>query len=67
MNKIVYLFLADDFEESEALTTVDVLRRANLDVKMVSVTGNLTVRGAHQIKVLADVLFEDCKFEQVKA
>ena len=64
---MVYVFLADDFEESEALTTVDVLRRANQTVKMVSITGDLVVRGAHHISVLADKLFEDCKFENVKA
>lgn len=67
MEKIVYVFLADDFEESEALTVVDVLRRANQTVKMVSVTGDLMVRGAHRISVVADKLFEDCKFESVKA
>ena len=65
MKKTTYLFLADGFEESEALTTVDVLRRANLNVQTVSVTGDLIVRGAHQIMVIADALFEDCKFEQV--
>ena len=67
MKKTTYLFLADGFEESEALTTVDVLRRANLNVQTVSVTGDLIVRGAHQIMVIADALFEDCKFEQVQA
>lgn len=67
MEKVVYVFLADDFEESEALTTVDVLRRAEQTVKMVSITGDLIVRGAHNISIVADKLFEDCKFENVKA
>lgn len=67
MERVVYIFLADDFEESEALTTVDVLRRAGQTVKMVSVTGDLVVRGAHNISVFADKLFEDCMFTNVKA
>lgn len=67
MNKVIYLFLADGFEESEALTTVDVLRRANLKVRTVSVTDSLTVRGAHGISVISDTLFSNCSFEKVKA
>ena len=34
-----YMFLADGFEETEALATLDVMRRAGLDVKTVGVTG----------------------------
>lgn len=40
---MVYVHLADGFEEVEALTAVDVLKRAGVDVKMVSVTGEKTV------------------------
>ena len=67
MSKFVYLFLADDFEEIEALTVVDVLRRANLQVRTISVTDSLTVRGAHGIPVVSDALFSNCSFEKVKA
>ena len=59
----VYLFLADGFEEIEALAVVDLLRRARIDINMVSVTGNLQVTGSHKIGVMADTLFEDTKFE----
>lgn len=61
--KEVSVFLADGFEEIEGLTVVDILRRAGAEVKTVSVTGSRTVRGAHQIEVLADVLFEETAFE----
>ena len=57
------IFLADGFEEMEGLTVVDMLRRAGVDVTIVSVTGSLSVTGSHQICVQADRLFEDCSFE----
>lgn len=52
--KGVHLFLADGFEEIEALATVDILRRGGIDVKTVSITADRTVRGAHGIPVIAD-------------
>ena len=57
-----YLFLDNGFEEIEALTTVDLLRRANIELTTVSMTGEKHVTGAHQITVHADKLFDDCKF-----
>lgn len=51
---MIALFLADGFEEIEALAAVDILRRCGLLVKTVSITSKLEVRGAHDIKVLAD-------------
>jgi len=59
----VYIFLAEGFEEIEALTVVDLLRRAQIEINMVSITGSLQVTGSHQISVMADVLFEDAKFD----
>ena len=47
----VYAMLADGFEEVEALAVVDVLKRAEIEVYMVSVTGEKLVTGAHQISV----------------
>lgn len=61
MNK-VFIFLAEGFEEIEAVTIVDVLRRAQLIVSIVSVTGNLVVKGAHQIELKADQLFEEVNY-----
>lgn len=53
---MIYVFLADGFEVTEALTTVDILRRGNLEVKTVSVgTSNLEVTSSHNITVVADV------------
>ena len=55
--KTIYVFLAEGFEEVEALTPVDVLRRAGLPVKTVSVTGVLTVNGAHGVPVRLCTLY----------
>ena len=57
-----YLFLADGFEEVEALTTVDVLRRAGMNVEIISVTPDEIVTGAHQIQVLCDRNIVNCDF-----
>ena len=52
---MIYLFLAEGFEEIEALTPVDVLRRAGLKLKTVAVGDSITVKGAHGIEVKADI------------
>jgi 4-methyl-5(b-hydroxyethyl)-thiazole monophosphate biosynthesis len=61
----VCVFLADGFEEIEGLTVVDLLRRAEIEATMVSITGKLEVTSAHQIKVVADVLFDECTYHDV--
>ncbi|MDF2537907.1 MAG: hypothetical protein K0S76_928 [Herbinix sp.] len=63
---MVYIFLADGFEEIEGLTVVDLLRRAKIDIRMVSITGNKLVTGSHQITVLADDLFENMDFSDAE-
>jgi 4-methyl-5(b-hydroxyethyl)-thiazole monophosphate biosynthesis len=60
--KTVFVFLITGFEEIEAVTTVDVLRRAGLNVKTVSLTGEKRVEGSHGIPVTADLLFEEVLF-----
>jgi 4-methyl-5(b-hydroxyethyl)-thiazole monophosphate biosynthesis len=55
----VCVFLADGFEEVEGLTVVDILRRAGQEVYMISVSGDLSVKGAHGIEVKADCAI-DC-------
>ena len=57
----VALFLIDGFEESEALMTVDILRRGEVEVTTVSLTGMERVMAKHSIPVIADALFEDVK------
>ena len=59
---MIYMFLAPGFEEVEALSPLDLLRRAGLSVTTVAVTASeteLAVRGAHNITVLADVTAAD--------
>mgnify|MGYP002520373376 CR=1 FL=1 len=55
---MIYLFLAEGFEEIEALGTLDVLRRAGVETKTVGVTGAV-VTGSHGIPVTADLVIED--------
>ncbi len=51
---MIYCFLADGFEEIEALATVDIIRRAGLDLKTVGI-GDKVICGAHGIKVECDI------------
>jgi 4-methyl-5(b-hydroxyethyl)-thiazole monophosphate biosynthesis len=64
--KTIFVFLADGFEEIEALTPVDVLRRAGLSVKTVSIMDAQTVTGAHHVPVLADMMFADVNSEDAE-
>lgn len=57
-----FVFLADGFEEVEALTAVDVLRRAGMPVRTVSISSSLQVTGAHGISVKADAIYESTLF-----
>ena len=58
----VTTFLTQGFETVEALAVVDILRRANITVEMVSITGNRHVTSAQFITVEADALFEEVNF-----
>ncbi len=49
-----YVILADGFEEVEALTVVDFLRRAGIDTVTLSINKSVAVKGAHGIEVAAD-------------
>lgn len=62
----VYVFFAEGFEEIEALTVVDMLRRVKIETVMVSVTDTKAVTGAHGIKVETDGLFTDFTYEDGK-
>lgn len=55
----VYVFLATGFEEIEALTVVDLLRRAGVDCRTVSVMEERQVTSSHNVTVTADALFSE--------
>lgn len=59
------IFLADGFEEIEALTVVDLLRRANIEISTVSIMGRKNVTGSHNITVEADSLLEETDFDSL--
>lgn len=63
---MVYLFLADGFEIIEALSPVDMLRRANIDVKTVGVTGK-NVTSSCGITVAADIDIADVDLDSIDA
>lgn len=64
---MVYIHLAEGFEEIEALTCADLLRRAGIPAETVAVTDSaapsLTVKGAHDIQVTADISIEDACYD----
>lgn len=63
---MVTVFLAEGFEEIEALTVVDLLRRAKIETDMVTIGDNKQVTGSHGITVMADKLLQEVDFEQTK-
>ena len=64
MSKVA-VFFGTGFEEIEALTVVDILRRADIETDMVSVMGEKSVTGSHKIAVEMDKLLEEVNFDQV--
>ncbi|MGL5957390.1 MAG: DJ-1 family glyoxalase III [Phocaeicola sp.] len=61
--KTVYLFLAEGFEEIEAISPIDIMRRAGINVKTVSIQSSKEVCGANGITVTADCLFDEIDAE----
>lgn len=56
---MIFLFLSDGHEEIEALTVVDMVRRAGLEIETVSITGLSEVTGSHKITTIADRVLAD--------
>ena len=55
---MVYMLLAEGFEETEAIAPIDLMRRAGIEVRTVGVTGKI-VPGSHGIGIETDILMED--------
>lgn len=64
---MIYVFLADGFEEIEALAPIDILRRCGLDVTTVSVSDEIIVEGAHGVPVVAETLFDEVDLSEADA
>ena len=60
------IFIAEGFEEIEALTVVDLLRRAKIDIRMISVSDSLSVTGSHGITVQCDAFFDSVDFAELE-
>jgi 4-methyl-5(b-hydroxyethyl)-thiazole monophosphate biosynthesis len=58
----VYVFLADGFEDVEALIPVDVLRRGGVEVLTVSTNPDVMVESAHGVSICADILFDEANY-----
>lgn len=67
MAKNVFVFLADGFEEVEAIATIDLLRRSGLNTTIVSIGNSLEVAGAHHIIIRADKVFVKTDFSDADA
>jgi 4-methyl-5(b-hydroxyethyl)-thiazole monophosphate biosynthesis len=66
--KKAILFLADGFEEIEAITVIDILRRASIECTTCSIEDTKTVKGSHSISVQADILLTpetDFKYDAI--
>ncbi len=57
----VFIFFADGLEEIEGLTVVDMMRRAGIDISIVSMNGTLKITGSHNIEIGADMLLKDVR------
>lgn len=65
MNKS-FLFLAEGFEEMEAIAIVDVLRRGGVEVQTVSIKGQKEVKSSHGVMVVADCIFDEIGTEKAE-
>lgn len=57
--KKAYIFLANGFEEIEALATIDILRRAGIEATTVTISPSKQVKGAHGVEVSADEVIDN--------
>lgn len=64
--KTIFIFLTTGFEDIEAIATIDILRRAELNVKSVSLTDSKQVMTSHQVLVTADLMFDQVNFSEAE-
>jgi 4-methyl-5(b-hydroxyethyl)-thiazole monophosphate biosynthesis len=64
---MIYVFLAKGFEEIEAITVIDILRRAGLEVKSVSISDEFQTEGSHGITVTADITVKETDLDKAVA
>ena len=62
---MIYVLLTNGFEEVEAITPIDIMRRAGLEVKTVAISDNLYVIGSHGITIKADINVEEVKLRKM--
>lgn len=60
---MVYVHLAEGFEEIEALACVDIMRRAGIETLMVSMTGQKLVKSVRNVFIEADILYEEADYK----
>ena len=63
---MIAILMADGFEEIEALTPLDILRRAGLDAKTVAINSKIAI-GSHGISVICDLMADEVNFDEVTA
>ena len=61
---MVYIYLADGFEEVEAITVYDLLKRAEIDFKTVSIMEQKEIEAAHGLMLYADIMFDESSPEE---
>ena len=62
MSKKVYIFLADGFEDIEGLMVVDLMRRAGIDIRTVSITDTKEITTSHGVTMMTDLVFTEADF-----
>jgi len=62
---MVYVLLTNGFEEVEAITPIDIMRRAGLEVKTVAIADNLFITGSHNITVKAELNADEVNLKKM--
>lgn len=63
---MIYVFLANGFEECEALAPIDILRRAGFKLETVGINGKIAV-GSHNISITCDITIDEAEFNNLEA